>query len=67
MHRLTLVTGEKVDEQLWTFSIHNEVKSYEVFLSDDEVRDMAESYDIRQTDLATLAAKMMDWQKEEVL
>jgi hypothetical protein len=63
MHFLALVTGENVDEQLWKFSVHNQVEPYEVLMSDGEIESMAKHYKVKPADLAVLAEKMEDWQE----
>ncbi len=65
MHTFMLVAGDKVDEQLLPFSVHTEFESYEVFLSEEDVRSMAGHYGVPASDLAVLATKMQDWQSAE--
>jgi hypothetical protein len=67
MHTFVLVAGDKIDEQLLPFSDHLEVEPYESFLSDEDVKSMAEHYGVPVTDLAALATKMQDWQSAEGL
>ena len=65
MHTFLLVAGDQIDEQLLPFSDHMEVEPYESFLSDEDVKSMAEEYGVPVTDLAALASKMQDWQSAE--
>jgi hypothetical protein len=61
MHTILLVSGEKIDEQLWPFSVNVDVRPYEVFFTQEDIMDMAEHYGISSTDLAALADKIENW------
>ena len=65
MHTFTLVAGEQVDEQMAPFSVHREVEPYEAFVSDEDIKAMAEHFGLPATDLNTLAGKMQEWEDRE--
>ncbi len=65
MHALCLVVGDNPDAQLAPFSLHYSVDPYKQFLSDDELRMMAEEYSLQMDDIQELAARLRDWSDDE--
>ncbi|HEX7862877.1 MAG TPA: hypothetical protein VF773_21270 [Verrucomicrobiae bacterium] len=65
MHSFLLVAGDNIHDQLAPFSDHLEVDPYETFLSDEDIKSMADHYGVPVTDLGTLATKMQDWRNDE--
>ena len=65
MHTLMLVAGDDIDEELLPFSVHTEVDAHEVFLSETDIRRMAEHYGILLADVHALASRMRDWEEED--
>lgn len=65
MHTILLVSGEKIDEQLLSFSVDFTVQPHEVFLLPEEIMKMAEHYGISFADLAALADKIENWSGEK--
>src|SRR5688572_3394375 len=65
MHSFLLVAGDNIHDQLAPFSVHLEVEPYERFLSDEDIKSMANHYGVPSTDLATLATEMQDWRNDE--
>ncbi|MEO6325961.1 MAG: hypothetical protein ABIT01_00810 [Thermoanaerobaculia bacterium] len=64
-HFACLVTGEDVDSQLAPFDENRKMPPTRVYLSDSEVRAVAEHYHLDPADLDAVAAKVEAWSGRE--
>lgn len=60
-HFTVIVIGENPESQLELFSENLEMEPYQKFLDSEDVKRMAEFYDVSSTDLNALAAHLEDW------
>jgi len=60
-HYTVLVVGQDPVSQLDPYSENLEVDAYKIYPDEEDLKRMAENYQISVTDIATLCEKMEDW------
>jgi len=65
MHGLCLVVGDKPDRTLEKYADRAKADPYKQYLSEEDVRDMQEHYQVKSGDLECLVPKMQDWNQAE--